>query len=139
MKIGLIDVDGHNFPNVALMKLSAWHKAQGDSVEWAMPLFGEYDRIYASKVFTFTPDYNQAEYNAKEFVGGVLAMISDRDCRKMLRVSQDLTTPYIHNIRSVCSSILVVASGIARSAWFTIKRVTSVPSIRCNGIPMPSG
>lgn len=34
MKIGLIDVDGHNFPNLALMKLSAWHKAQGDTVEW---------------------------------------------------------------------------------------------------------
>ena len=29
MTIGLIDVDGHNFPNLALMKLSAWHKAQG--------------------------------------------------------------------------------------------------------------
>lgn len=34
MTIGLIDVDGHNFPNLALMKLSAWHKAQGDTVEW---------------------------------------------------------------------------------------------------------
>jgi hypothetical protein len=31
MKIGLIDVDGHNFPNLPLMKLSAWHKA----VRWA--------------------------------------------------------------------------------------------------------
>lgn len=26
MKIGLVDVDGHNFPNLALMKISAWHK-----------------------------------------------------------------------------------------------------------------
>ena len=32
MKIGLIDVDGHNFPNLALMRISAWHKAQGDEV-----------------------------------------------------------------------------------------------------------
>ena len=32
MNIGLIDVDGHNFPNLALMKLSAWHKLQGDIV-----------------------------------------------------------------------------------------------------------
>lgn len=39
MKIGLIDVDGHNFPNIPLMKLSAWHKAQGDSVEWYQQLF----------------------------------------------------------------------------------------------------
>ena len=58
MKIGLIDVDGHNFPNFALMKISAYHKAQGDFVEWARPrdLFGvyEYDKIYASKIFTFS-------------------------------------------------------------------------------------
>lgn len=56
MKIGLIDVDGHNYPNLALMKLSAWHKAQGDSVEWHDP-FTHYDRVYLAKVFSFTPDY----------------------------------------------------------------------------------
>lgn len=39
MKIALVDVDGRNFPNLALMKLSAWHKANGDSVEWYNPLF----------------------------------------------------------------------------------------------------
>lgn len=57
MQIALVDVDGHNFPNFALMRISAWHKAQGDSVEWYQPLFSNPDRIYASKVFTFTPDY----------------------------------------------------------------------------------
>lgn len=58
MKIALIDVDGHNFPNLPLMKLSAWHKAKGDSVEWYEPLFSEnIDICYMSKVFTFTPDY----------------------------------------------------------------------------------
>lgn len=57
MTIGLVDVDGRNFPNLALMKLSAWHKANGDSVEMAFPL-ARYDRIYASKVFdnTYSPD-----------------------------------------------------------------------------------
>lgn len=30
MKIGLIDVDGHNFPNIPLMKLSAWHRQHAD-------------------------------------------------------------------------------------------------------------
>lgn len=55
MKIGLIDVDGHNFPNIALMKIASWHRQQGDTVEWAFP-FESYDRIYMSKVFTFTPD-----------------------------------------------------------------------------------
>ena len=40
MKIGLVDVDGKNFPNIPLMKLSAFHKKQGDSVEWYQPLWG---------------------------------------------------------------------------------------------------
>lgn len=56
MKIGLVDVDGHHFPNLALMKISAWHKSHGDVVEFADPMFGNYDRVYMSKVFTFTPD-----------------------------------------------------------------------------------
>lgn len=58
MKIGLIDVDGHNFPNLPLMKLSAWHKSRGDHVEWYEPMFsGHMDRVYMSKVFTFSEDY----------------------------------------------------------------------------------
>lgn len=39
-RVGLIDVDGHNYPNLPLMKLSAWHKAQGDEVEWYQPMWG---------------------------------------------------------------------------------------------------
>jgi radical SAM superfamily enzyme YgiQ (UPF0313 family) len=43
------------------MKVSAWHKAQGDSVEWASPLFGgNYDKVYMSKIFTFSPDYTDS-------------------------------------------------------------------------------
>ena len=38
MKIGLYDVDSHNFPNLPLMKISAWHKSQGDEVEWWFPM-----------------------------------------------------------------------------------------------------
>lgn len=70
MRVALIDVDGHNFPNLPLMKLSAWHKQQGDSVEWYEPMFsGHMDRVYMSKVFSFTPDY---EYyiDADEVVKG---------------------------------------------------------------------
>lgn len=74
MRIGLIDVDGHNYPNLALMKLSAWHKQQGDTVKWYEPLFDGFpapplDRVYMSKVFTFTPDY-EFTINAKEIVKG---------------------------------------------------------------------
>ena len=58
MRIGLIDVDGHNFPNLPLMKLAAWHKQKGDTVEWYEPLFsGHMDKVYMSKAFSFTPDY----------------------------------------------------------------------------------
>lgn len=57
-KVGLIDVDGHNFPNLPLMKISAYHKSIGNSVEWYDPMFsGHMDVVYMSKVFTFTPDY----------------------------------------------------------------------------------
>lgn len=55
MVIGLHDSDKTGFPNLALMKISAWHKAQGDTVEWWNPMF-PYDRVYSSKVFTFTPE-----------------------------------------------------------------------------------
>mgnify|MGYP000165683157 CR=1 FL=1 len=37
MKIGLIDVDSHNFPNLCLMKLSEYHTRRGDRVEWWSP------------------------------------------------------------------------------------------------------
>lgn len=55
MHIGLHDSDKTGFPNLALMKISAWHKARGDTVEWWSPMF-PFDRVYSSKVFTFTPE-----------------------------------------------------------------------------------
>lgn len=69
-RIGLVDVDGHNFPNFALMKISAYHKAQGDIVEWADPLFGGgYDKVYMSKIFTFSPVYPY-EFDCEVVKGG---------------------------------------------------------------------
>lgn len=57
MKIALHDSDNHNFPNLALMKLSAFHKKMGDCVEKFIPMLSfSYDKIYSSKVFTFTPE-----------------------------------------------------------------------------------
>ena len=53
MKIGLIDVDSHNFPNLCLMKLSEYHTRRGDRVEWWSPK-GRYDLVYKSRVFTDT-------------------------------------------------------------------------------------
>lgn len=68
MKIGLIDVDGHGFPNLALMKISAYHKQKGDQVEFAM--FDSYDKTYMSKVFTFTPDYKPEFGDLGEIIKG---------------------------------------------------------------------
>ena len=61
LQIGLIDVDNHKklnncFPNLPLMKLSSYHKKNGDHVEWHKP-GKQYDVVYMSKVFNFTPDY----------------------------------------------------------------------------------
>ena len=64
MRIGLLDIDCHAgkkkwgatvYPNIALGKLAAWHRAQGDEVEWAMPI-RHYDILYRSKIFNFTAD-----------------------------------------------------------------------------------
>ena len=75
MKIGLIDVDAeyqkrHKYPNLALMKLSAWHKAKGDEVEWWWG-FGQYDRVYMARVFddTYTKDMEEP-WNAGEVIKG---------------------------------------------------------------------
>ena len=69
MKIGLLAPDSHNFPNIPLMKLSAWHKGQGDDVEW-YNVFGQYDKVYISKIFSNTPDYELVINNAKEITRG---------------------------------------------------------------------
>lgn len=72
MKIALIDVDGHNFPSLPLMKISAYHKQRGDIVAWYDPLTAwknPPDRVYMSKVFTFTPDYPHP-VNAGEVIKG---------------------------------------------------------------------
>lgn len=93
-RIGLIDVDGHNFPNIPLMKLSAYHKAKGDSVEWYDPMFsGHMDKVYLSKVFSFSTDY---EYyiDADEIVkGGSGYCISLANGREVFDKSKDIELP----------------------------------------------
>lgn len=69
MNIGMIDVDGLHFPNLALMKLSRHHKQRGGKVEWYTP-FAHYDIVYMAKVFTYTPDYGYMITNADKVVKG---------------------------------------------------------------------
>lgn len=73
MRVALIDVDGHNFPSLPLMKLSAHHKQLGDTVEWYDPLTAWMkppDRVYMSKVFTFTEDYSHPVCGKEIIRGG---------------------------------------------------------------------
>lgn len=78
MKIGLIDVDGHHFPNLALMRISAWHKAQGDEVEWWWTDFVHYDIVYMSKIFSdaYSPDVPEPMNADKVVKGGTGYCIS---------------------------------------------------------------
>ena len=71
-KIGLIDVDGHNFPNLALMRISAYHKSKGDQVEWWWSDFVHYDVVYMSKVFSdaYSPDVPEPLNADKVIKGG---------------------------------------------------------------------
>lgn len=68
-RIGLIDVDGHRFPNFALMRLSAYHKSHGDNVEWAVPA-KTYDIVAASKIFTFSPDFDYSGIDTHKMIKG---------------------------------------------------------------------
>lgn len=95
MKIGLYDADGHKFPNLPLMKISAWHKSKGDSVEFAVPL-AEYDRVYVSRVFG--DEYSRFEnfcFNAKEIVyGGTGFAITIENGREVYTKKNDKSLPF---------------------------------------------
>lgn len=72
MRVGLIDVDGHRFPNLALMRISAWHKQRGDTVEWWFGDIVHYDVVYMSKVFSdaYSKDIEEPMNADKVIKGG---------------------------------------------------------------------
>ncbi len=99
MRIGLIDVDSHNFPNLPLMKLSAWHKQQGDSVEWYEPLLHGFpnaplDKVYMSKVFSFTSDYPYYVNAVETSKGGSGYCISLENGKEIYHKENDNQLPY---------------------------------------------
>lgn len=95
MKIGLIDVDSHNFPNLPLMKLSAWHKKQGDEVEWYSPMFSEHmDIVYMSKVFSFSNDYEYFINANKVIKGGSGYCIELENGKEVYRKERDIQLPF---------------------------------------------
>ena len=97
MRIGLIDVDGHNYPNLPLMKLSAWHKQKNDLVEWYEPFKGlldEYDIVYMSKIFSFSPDYQQPIYAKKIHKGGSGYCIRLENGKEIYDKKKEQNLPY---------------------------------------------
>lgn len=90
MNIGLLDIDGHNFPNLALMKISSYHKSTKDSVEWVNH-FNHYDRVYKSKVFTYSQD-NLFCINSNEIIKGGTGY----DCKINLPDEIDRIQPDYH-------------------------------------------
>lgn len=93
MRIGLIDVDSKNFPNIPLMKLSAYHKEQGDSVEWYQPFGERYDLVYMSKIFSFSPDFMDCINADKVIQGGTGYCISLKDSKEVFDTSKDIWLP----------------------------------------------
>lgn len=94
MRVGLIDVDSHKFPNIPLMKISSYHKANGDYVEWYDPLAEEYDVVYMSKIFSFTEDYLYP-INAKKIIkGGSGYCIEVVDGKEVYHKERDINLPY---------------------------------------------
>lgn len=94
MKIGLIDVDGHNYPNLPLMKLSAWHKAKGDQVVWYDVFTGHCDRVYMSKVFSFSHDFPFVVDADEVIKGGSGYAIKNINGREIYNKDIDTPLPY---------------------------------------------
>lgn len=95
MDIGLFDVDSHNFPNLALMKISAYHKAKGDNVEWLFPL-KRYDIVYVSKVFG--DEYSTMDMSVIQadqiIYGGTGFAIKIVDGKEVYEKTDDSELPY---------------------------------------------
>lgn len=99
MKIGLIDLDDtKKFPNLALMKISAYYKSKGDKVEWYKPLNTGYDLVYVSKVFTWSKDYSYAINSKKIIYGGVAYDLENKLEDEIEHIYPDYNIyPYVKN------------------------------------------
>lgn len=81
-KIGLFDYENTNYPNLVLMKLSAYHKSKGDSVEfWNGPMV-KYDKVYASKIFTWTKENKYLPKKIKKGGTGFFDSMDSKNSKK---------------------------------------------------------
>lgn len=113
MEVCLIDVDS-KMPNLALMKISAWHKSIGDDVKWFDPLFDKPDIVYASKVFNFTPDFNY-QINCEFIKGG-----TGYDIKKKLPHEIELADPDYSIYPNCDFSIQFFSRGCIRKCPFCL-------------------
>ncbi|MEY8230187.1 radical SAM protein [Oscillospiraceae bacterium 50-16] len=95
----MIDVDGHNFPNIALMKLSSWHKSRGDIVEWWWSDMVHYDVVYMSKVFSFTPDHPEPLNADRIIKGGTGYAIAMENGKEIYRSELDI--PLVEEVEHI--------------------------------------
>lgn len=129
MKIGLVDVDGGKFPNYALMKISRYYRQQGIDVEWADPMFGNYDKVYISKIFNFSED-NGDIWNCEVERGGTgygsPQRVAERNRQLPTRLF-DIPTPrpkggvWLHNAR-MPEQMQVVCCSDKRGSGKTLSR-----------------
>lgn len=95
MKVGLIDVDGHHFPNLALMRISSYHKQRGDTVEWWWSDFVHYDLVYMSKIFSDSYSQDVPEpINADRVIkGGTGYAIATENGKEVFLKERDAELP----------------------------------------------
>ena len=103
MNIGLYDPEKgfSKFPNLPLMKISAFHKEKGDDVEWGVPLM-HYDRVYISKVFgdEYSHMNNDVLWDCDEIIlGGTGYAIKIKDGKEVYEKNLDIDLP--HNVEHV--------------------------------------
>ena len=133
MNIGLIDVDGHNLPNFALMRSAGYHKSIGDNVSWASPS-QHYDKVIASKVFTFTEDYDYSNIQTDEIDKGGTGY----DIAKRLPLCVENSNKMDYSLYpEYKGSLQFFSRGCIRHCPFCLVRekegnITSVPPVELN-------
>ena len=139
MLVGLHDSDKTDFPNYALMKISAWHKAHGDAVCWYDPMFtGHCDKVYLSKVFSFTPDFaypidaDEVERGGSGYCIKVVdgKEVFDQSKNKPLPYEVDTSTRTIHSIPTSrktppTDSLLADARAVVTSALWRRRKAAA--------------
>lgn len=119
MKIRLLATDS-KIPNIALMKISTYHKKLGDDVSWYDPLLdmNDTDILYESKVFTFSPSYQYYPSKATIIQGG-----TGIDVKRQLSGEIDSITELDYTLYPTCDySLQFLSRGCVRNCSFCLVR-----------------